>query len=222
MILENHNKQNILIVDDNPTNLGLLLEYLADAGFRVLVAESGESALKRTGYFKPDIILLDVMMPGIDGFETCRRLKENKETKEIPIIFMTALANTADKLKGFELGAVDYITKPLQYEEMLARVTTHLTIRELQKELEEKNARLQHEMAEREALVAELQDALVKVKTLKGLLPICASCKKIRNDQGYWQRVEVYIEEHSLVEFTHGLCPDCAKELYPEFYLKDD
>jgi hypothetical protein len=77
-------------------------------------------------------------------------------------------------------------------------------------------------MAEREALVAELQDALVKVKTLKGLLPICASCKKIRNDQGYWQRVEVYIEEHSLVEFTHGLCPDCAKELYPEFYLKDD
>ena len=126
----------ILIVDDNPTNLGVLFDYLRSANFKVLVAEDGEGALTRADYAGPDIILLDIIMPGIDGFETCRLLKENKNTQEIPVIFMTALSDTVDKVKGFELGAVDYVTKPLQHEEVLARINIHLTIRKLQKSLQ--------------------------------------------------------------------------------------
>ncbi|MBD0265158.1 MAG: response regulator, partial [Tolypothrix sp. Co-bin9] len=110
----NNNSQNIiLIVDDNPTNLKLLFDLLAASGFKVLVAEDGESAIDKIEYAMPDIILLDVLMPGIDGFETCRRLQANNLTQDIPIIFMTALNNTVDKVKGLNLGAVDYITKPL-------------------------------------------------------------------------------------------------------------
>jgi len=129
-------QDTILIVDDNPTNLGVLFDYLRGAGFKVLIAEDGHGALQRATYAKPDIILLDVLMPGIDGFETCRLLKENDETSDIPVIFMTALSETVDKVRGFELGAVDYITKPLQHEEVLARIRTHLTIRKQNKELD--------------------------------------------------------------------------------------
>ncbi|NUN14056.1 MAG: hybrid sensor histidine kinase/response regulator, partial [Myxococcales bacterium] len=147
---------SILIVDDNPTNVTVLLEYLSDSGFKVLVAEDGQSALEQVAYLKPDLILLDVMMPGVDGFETCRRLKEKEETRDIPVIFMTSLADTLDKVKGFNIGAVDYITKPIQYEEMLARVTTHLTLRNLQRQLQAQNLRLQEEIAERQKLIQEL------------------------------------------------------------------
>ncbi|GAK54052.1 response regulator receiver sensor signal transduction histidine kinase [Candidatus Moduliflexus flocculans] len=121
-------RPTILAVDDHPANLNLLFDLLSDAGFDLLVAQSGESALSRAEKTTPDIILLDVMMPGLDGFETCRRLKANPHTQKIPVIFMTALSDTVDKVTGFELGAVDYITKPIQAEEVLARVRTHLTI----------------------------------------------------------------------------------------------
>ena len=115
-------KTTVLIIDDNTTNLNVLLDYLSDQGYKVLISTSGEQALKQMIYVKPDIILLDIMMPGIDGFETCRRLKADAETHDIPVIFMTALTETVDKIRGFEAGGVDYITKPLQYEEVLARV----------------------------------------------------------------------------------------------------
>jgi two-component system sensor histidine kinase/response regulator len=140
----------ILLVDDNPTNLGVLFDSLSDAGFKTLVAQDGERAIAQTTHVKPDIILLDVMMPGIDGFETCRRLKENADTKDIPVIFMTALTETVDKVRGFGLGAVDYVTKPVQPEEVLARVTTHLAIQNLQKQLAQQNQRLQREISDRQ------------------------------------------------------------------------
>lgn len=142
MNLEAQHKSTILIVDDTPHNLGVLFEYLNSYGFKVLVAIDGESALEQAAYTKPDIILLDVMMPSIDGFEVCQRLKANQETEDIPVIFMTALSDTVDKVRGFNLGAVDYITKPLQHEEVLGRVKTHLTLRSLQKELTSKNEEL--------------------------------------------------------------------------------
>jgi two-component system sensor histidine kinase/response regulator len=142
-------KDTILIVDDSPENLDLLCAYLRSSGFNVSVAENGEVALQQVSQSKPDLILLDVVMPVVDGFETCRRLKENEETKDIPVIFMTALVNTSDKVKGFELGAVDHITKPLQPEEVLARITTHLTIQNLQKSLQE-------QIIERDKLIAQL------------------------------------------------------------------
>ncbi len=146
----------ILIVDDNPTNLQLLFDFLDSAGFSVLVAETGEGALKQINYIRPDIILLDIMMPGINGFETCRRLKSQAETKDIPVIFMSAMAETESKVKGFEVGAIDYITKPFQYREILARVTTHLTIQELQNSLHQQNDQLQQEIGERKRIEEEL------------------------------------------------------------------
>ncbi len=135
-------KGSILAVDDNPANLDLLFDLLGEAGYKVLFAKNGESAITRAQKTLPDLILLDVMMPGIDGFETCRQLKAHTVTQQIPIIFMTALKETMEKVRGFELGAVDYITKPIQPEEVLARVNTHLTIQRLQHDLLEKNQEL--------------------------------------------------------------------------------
>ncbi|EIJ41191.1 bacteriophytochrome (light-regulated signal transduction histidine kinase) [Beggiatoa alba B18LD] len=133
---------NILIVDDVPANVGILFEFLSEKGFEVLVARNGENALQIAESIRPNLILLDIMMPGIDGFETCQYLKSNPKTADIPVIFMTALADTVDKIKGLEMGAVDYVTKPFHQEEVLARINTHLTIRRLQQELESNNNEL--------------------------------------------------------------------------------
>ena len=146
---EGQHKPALLIVDDTPTNLEILVDYFADSGFEVYIAGTGEQALTQMNEVRPDLILLDVMMPGIDGFETCRRLKANLETKEIPVIFMTALSETVDIVKGLTVGAVDYVTKPIKQEEVLARVNTHLTIRQLQQRLEENNKSLEQEIVER-------------------------------------------------------------------------
>lgn len=175
MSIEDFYKGSILIVDDNPINLGALFDFLTNSGFKVLVAEDGESAIEKANYARPDVILLDVIMPGIDGFETCRRLKANESTQEIPVIFMTALSQTAVVVKGFELGAVDYITKPTQQEIVLARVATHLTIQRLRRSLQEQNARLQQEIKHRQQAEAELQKAnheLTRIATLDGLTQI--------------------------------------------------
>ncbi len=130
-------KENlILIIDDNATNLKVIMGYLMEQGFKLMIARSGEMGLSRAQVAKPSLILLDVMMPGIDGFETCRQLKADDRTKEIPVIFMTALSDVESKVKGFQVGGVDYITKPIQQEEVLARVQTHLRIREQAKRLE--------------------------------------------------------------------------------------
>jgi signal transduction histidine kinase len=131
--ISHHSFQNytILIIDDNPTNLGVIVDYLEEAGFDILIARDGETGLKRAQMAKPKLILLDVMMPDIDGFETCRRLKADEKTQDIPIIFMTALDNVEDKVKGFKMGGIDYLTKPIQHEEVFARINTHLRIRDL-------------------------------------------------------------------------------------------
>ncbi|MSU50867.1 MAG: hybrid sensor histidine kinase/response regulator [Opitutus sp.] len=132
--------ETILIVDDTPANLGVLVETLGDAGYQLMVAEDGEEALAQTEQTQPDLILLDVMMPGIDGFETCRRFKAQPKTRDVPVLFMTALNETADKVKAFGAGGVDYITKPIEHEEALARVRTHLALRRLRRELEDQLA----------------------------------------------------------------------------------
>lgn len=197
---EEYRAGTVLIVDDNPTNLAILIETLSQKGLNVSIAKTGEQALKNVTRIGPDIILMDVLMPGIDGFETCSALKERDETRDIPVVFMTALGNTEDIVRGFEVGGVDYIIKPIRVEEVLARVETQLALRTMQKQLQEKNA--------------QLEEALANIKTLKGLLPICANCKKIRDDQGYWNQLESYIEKHSDASFSHGLCPDCMEALY--------
>ncbi|MDN5870545.1 MAG: sigma-54-dependent Fis family transcriptional regulator [Nitrococcus sp.] len=136
------NKPVILLVDDTPANLNVLCDLLDGSGFEVRVAEDGASAVEQVSYARPDLILLDVRMPGMDGFETCRILQERVATRDIPIIFMTALTDTADKIKGFQCGAVDYITKPFQHEEVLARVATHIKLQNLTVKLKESEERL--------------------------------------------------------------------------------
>ena len=143
----------ILIVDDNPTNLEVLLAALKEEGFRILVSVEGKLAIEQAERAQPDLILLDVMMPDIDGFEICRLLKDNVKTQDIPVIFMTALSETKKKAEGFDVGAADYVTKPLQHQEVIARITMHLTLRNLQRDLQEANAALR-ESEERYALAA--------------------------------------------------------------------
>jgi signal transduction histidine kinase len=151
----------ILIVDDTPANLSVLSDFLDEAGFEVLVAQSGQAALERLEAAIPDLILLDVMMPGIDGFETCRRLKANPLTQDIPVIFMTALSDTTNKVTGLNLGAVDYITKPFQQEEVLARIQLHLRLYFLTKQLAEQKLLLEERVEER---TADLKQALLDLQ----------------------------------------------------------
>lgn len=136
------NQGILLIVDDIPANLSVLFDFLNESGFEVLVAQDGQRALKKAEYAQPELILMDVMMPNMDGFEACQALKANPKTKNIPVIFMTALNDTVDKVRGFEVGAEDYITKPIQHEEVLARVNAHLKLYRLQKQIENRNKEL--------------------------------------------------------------------------------
>jgi signal transduction histidine kinase len=154
---ESLEKEVILIIDDSPTNIMLLSELLQESGFTVWIARDGETAIEKVAEELPDLILLDVLMPGPDGFEICQRLKSNPFTSEVPIIFMTALSDPVDKVKGMNLGAVDYITKPFRQEEVLARVKTHLKIRKLTKSLAKQNQLLKQEIQDKIAVEARLQ-----------------------------------------------------------------
>ncbi len=194
----------ILLVDDLPENINTLAIALESEGFILEMAPSGEETLQIVESFLPDLILLDIRMGGMDGIETCRQLKKRDVTNDIPVIFLTVSKETKDIDQGFLCGGVDYISKPFRQEEVCARVRTHLHLRVL--------------MKRQEQLIIELQEALEKVKVLSGLLPICASCKDIRDDKGYWKQVEVYIQDHSEAAFTHSICPDCTKRLYPKLH----
>jgi DNA-binding response OmpR family regulator len=155
------NQPAILVVDDAPANVSILLELLGREGFKTLVARDGESALEQVRYARPDLILLDVVMPGMDGFETCRRLKADPDpaTRDIPVIFMTARAETRDRIEGFAAGAADYVVKPLQHEEVLARINAHVALRRLNSELRDVNRGLEAKIAER---TAELRTAFAR------------------------------------------------------------
>ncbi|MCP4688930.1 MAG: response regulator [Desulfobacterales bacterium] len=212
----------ILIVDDKPENLRLLTGILKEKGYLVRQLRDGNMVLASAVSAPPDLILLDIMMPDMDGYQVCGRLKAEERTRDIPVIFISALNETMDKVKAFSTGGVDYITKPFQEQEVLARVETHLTLRMLQRALQEKNARLEEKNDQLGEKNEQLEEALANVRTLKGLLPICSKCKKIRDGEGYWKKIETYIENHSEAEFSHGLCQDCMDMLYgdQEWYRK--
>ncbi len=197
-------KPVVLIVDDVAVNLEILRALLEAEGWQISAATSGEEALEVVASDRPDLILLDVYMPGLNGFEVCRLLKKDDETRDIPVIFLTAAGEKEAILEGFGTGAVDYVTKPFVTPELLARVRTHIE--------------LKRHRDEREKTIAMLNKALLEIRTLRGIIPICANCKKVRDDGGFWQQVECYIAGHSEAEFTHGICPGCAKDLYPDVY----
>jgi sigma-B regulation protein RsbU (phosphoserine phosphatase) len=152
--------ESILLVDDNPTNLQVLFQTLEGVGCKLLIAKNGQGALAIAAKALPDLILLDIMMPDIDGYEVCRKLKSNPATADIPVIFLSALVETEDKVKGLQLGAVDYITKPFQPAEVIARVNTHLTIHRLKSEVESQKDKLEHELE----VVSEVQRKLLPKK----------------------------------------------------------
>ena len=150
-------KNSILIIDDNPMNLRILVDYLERYDFKIMVAHNGKKGLERAKLALPELILLDVLMPELDGFETCRQLKENDNTANIPVIFMTALESLEDKIKGFEVGGVDYITKPIQHAEVVARINTHLRMQDLTASLNSKVEELtqtRHELIQSEKMAA--------------------------------------------------------------------
>jgi len=142
----------------------------------------------------------------MSGYGVLQNLKQNPSLQEIPVIFITALNQEDQETKGLTMGAVDYIPKPFNTAIVKLRVNTQMELK-LQRDILTKRNE-------------ELEKALAKIKTLSGLLPICASCKKIRDDKGYWTQLESYVSEHSEAEFTHGCCPDCMKKLYPELYAE--
>ena len=195
------NRQTILIVDDTPANIQVLNASL-QRDYRVLFSTSGSEALKVAAESNPDLILLDIMMPEMNGYEVCRRLKEDGALKDIPVIFVTALSEEENERQGLDLGAVDYIAKPFNPGIVRLRVKNQLELKTQRDKLAQ--------------LVDELQEAMAKVKLLSGFIPICASCKKIRDDKGYWSQIETYISQHSEAQFSHGICPNCVKKLYPE------
>lgn len=180
----------ILIIDDAPANLGVIVESLTDHDFRVVIAQEGEEGLERAALVRPDLILLDVLLPGMDGFAVCQRLKAFAGTQDIPVIFMTALDDAEHKITGFAVGGVDYVTKPLQIEEVVARVNTHLHLRMLQKQLEAKNAQLEkyregleQRVAERTAELSESNRRLREEIEERKLVEESLALKKFALDQ---------------------------------------
>ena len=187
-------KPRVMIVDDVVENLQILIENLKD-DYHLIPLKSAETALLKLAEDPlPDLVLLDIVMPDMDGYELCERLKADPRTKDIPVIFITAVSEVMDDAKAFELGAVDYVPKPFNPLTVKARVSTHI--------------KLHH-------TVRELQLALKDIRTLSGFIPICAKCKKIRDDKGFWNQVEKYIQERSDAQFSHGICPECVESLYP-------
>jgi diguanylate cyclase (GGDEF)-like protein len=192
-------KNLILVVDDNLVNIKLIVDYLEHAGFEVMTARDGLDGIEKAKRGKPDLILLDVMMPEIDGFETCRRLKADPETAAIPVLFMTALNDVDNKVKGFEAGGVDYITKPIQVRETVARVKTHLQIAELQNELTRNNIQLKEEVRERkraEAILQKSNQELSRLAVIDGLTQIA---NRRRFDQYLAEQWQAAVNEISLI-----------------------
>jgi CheY-like chemotaxis protein len=212
---------SILIVDDSADQQLLLQTILNKAGHHdLLIVDSAAAAYdhlgidhsQSDGQSSPiDLILMDFLMPTIDGVAATRHIKSLDSLRDIPVIMVTAKTDLGNLQAAFSAGAMDFITKPVNSIELLARVNSALT---LKKEMDCRKTREWELRRSNE----ELQQALREVKVLKGLVPICASCKKIRNDQGFWQQLEEYLQQHSEAEFSHGLCTPCIKKLYPGVY----
>lgn len=198
----------ILIAEDDFTSRSILLAVLKKHGHEVLATENGMDAwdvLQRPD--APRLVILDWMMPGMAGPEVVRRVRGLQTDRPPYIIMLTSKGEKADIIAGLEAGANDYLAKPFNADELRARIEVGKRMVELQATLADK--------------VNELQKALNEVRTLRGLIPICAKCKKIRDDKGFWQQVEVYVHNHTEANFTHGFCPECAGIMLAEINQDD-
>ncbi|MGH9750641.1 MAG: response regulator [Candidatus Polarisedimenticolia bacterium] len=190
----------ILIAEDDPVSLRVLQATLEKASHEVVAARDGNQALAglRAGD-GPRLAVLDWMMPGLDGTEVCRRVRQDPAVRGAYLILLTARGRKEDVLAGLRAGADDYVTKPFDQEELMARVQVGMRILDLQSALADR--------------VRELEEALASVRVLRGLLPICSYCKKVRDDRNYWQQVETYVSDHTDARFSHGICPDCYEKV---------
>ncbi len=203
---------DVLIAEDDPLVGRMIRGMLEQLGYTVIHrAADGRQAVELAQTLRPDVILMDIEMPEMDGIEATLRIQETCPT---PVVILTAYDTLALTEQASEVGVGAYLVKPPHVQELeqaitiaTARFGDMMELRRLNAELEARNQ--------------ELQTALAGVKCLSGLLPFCASCKKIRDDEGYWQDVAVYIRDHSEAEFSHGICPGCMRKLYPDFYQGD-
>jgi YesN/AraC family two-component response regulator len=200
----------LLYVEDDLGTRALINEVLKRRAQTVYLSENGKEGLEMFEKYKPRIIISDIKMPVMDGLTMIRKIKAID--KDVQTIVTTAYADTGYFLDAIGIGVDQYLLKPIDSDRLITAVDKCAIIIMHEEELRKKNE-------ERERLIAELQDALARIKTLRGLIPICASCKKIRDDKGYWNQLEMYIREHSDAEFTHGICPDCLKKLYPDIKI---
>ena len=195
---ENH--PQILVAEDEVISRRLLESVLKKSGYDPIVTSNGAAAWSvLRGPGKPAIAILDWMMPEMDGLELCRKIRGTPATEGMYLILLTARGGRGEAVQALQAGADDYVTKPFHADELIARLQVGLRVTQLQAKLAER--------------VRDLEEALVKVKRLQGLLPICSYCKKIRDDGNYWQQVDTYISEHSEALFSHGICPDCLQKL---------
>jgi sigma-B regulation protein RsbU (phosphoserine phosphatase) len=194
----------VLIAEDDAVSSRYLEAALRRWGYEVIATKNGAEAWQvLSGPEIPRMAILDWMMPEMDGLELCRKIRGTATTKTAYVILLTARGGHGNAVQGLQAGADDYVTKPFDREELRARIQVGARV-----------AQLQASLAER---VSELEEMMAKVKQLRGLLPICSYCKKIRTDQNYWQQVEGFISEHSEAQFSHGICPECyAKFVKPE------
>lgn len=200
---------SVLYVEDDVSARKSVSEILGRIVRTVYVAENGMEGLEMFRKCNPDIIVTDIRMPVMSGLEMARKIREESSNKQL--IVTTAYSDTDYFLAAIEVAVDQYVLKPIGHDKLIAAVRKCADAVLREQELEK-----YHE--ERERLILELQEALAKVKTLSGFFPICASCKKIRDDKGYWEQIETYVSEHSEALFTHSICPECAKKLYPEYY----
>ena len=194
----------VLTADDDPTATLILSRKLESWGLAPVVAHDGNEAWATiAGDPTISMAILDWMMPGVDGLELCRRIRADTVRSPMYVILVTARDARADLVAGLDAGADDYLIKPFDSDELRARVHVGLRVLGLQSHLA--------------ARVAELEDALSKIKQLRGLLPICSYCKKVRNDDNYWEQVDQYVTDHSEVQFSHGICPSCFEKVKDDF-----
>ena len=199
----------VLVADDEPVSRTVVAAMLRKGGYDVQVAADGEQAWSALQHpTAPALAILDWMMPGLDGVEICRRLRRTNTPTPTYVILLTSRDAAADIVEGLRAGADDYVTKPPDEDELLARISVGARV-----------VSLQHTLADR---VRRLEEALSNVKQLQGLLPMCSYCKRIRDDQNYWQQVESYISVHSGVQFSHSYCPECFdRYVKPQLYTLD-
>ncbi len=193
----------ILVVDDLRENLLVLQALLSREGREVVTARSGEEAMDRLGEQEFALVLLDVQLPGMSGFDVAAKMRAEPRTEHTPIIFVTATEQTEGAVfQGYDAGAVDYLLRPVNPRILRSKVAVFVELWIQRKTIEQKNE--------------ELERYLREIETLQGLIPICSHCKKVRNDDGYWERVETYITRRSGAQFSHAICADCEVELYPD------